>query len=207
MGKQENFMTSDNPFSPPTTSDSHATSSADYRYSGTGVYCDRGTLVLSRSKYQLPAICLKTGEPTDGTFPIQTKMLGQGQGAAIAIAGGAIGYAIARSLFGTEFDLKIPLKQDWVNPDAPTAAKMKRSWGVVAIGFALILLGIGLSLVSEAFIVLCAIGMIVGIVGLFVGGYKSSRKPYSITSFNDKFIWLDGVDKTLAMQFEPLPKT
>ena len=200
-------MNNDNPFSPPSTSDSKAFSAADYKYTGIGVYCDKGKLVLSRSKYQLPAICLKTGEPTDGTFPIQTKMLGQGQGAAIAVAGGAIGYAIARSLFGTEFDLKIPLKQYWVNPDVATAAKTKRSWGVVAIGLVLILLGIALSLVSEAFMVLCVVGMIVGIVGLFVGGYKSSRKPYSITSFNDKFIWLDGVDKTLAMQFEPLPKT
>jgi hypothetical protein len=61
-----------------------------------------------------------------------------------------------------------------------------------------------LSLVAEAFMILCAIGLLTGIVGFFLGGYKSSKKPFEITTFDSEYIWLDGVEKNLAYEFEPL---
>lgn len=194
-------MPADNPYAPPP-------SSSDYpiepKYSGMGVYCDQGVLVLSRAGHKLPAICLKTGQATDGVYPVRVRALPKARGIAIAIAFGAIGVAIARALFGTNFSLDIPLVPGWSNPKDPTPEKSKRGWGVVALGILLILVGMGLSVVSEAFLILCAVGMIVAIFGFFVGGYKSSKKPYEISNFNAKYIWLDGVDKDIAFQFELL---
>lgn len=195
-------MSTNNPYAPP---HSDSTRSIEHSYSGIGVYCDHGTLVLLRSNYKLPGICLKTGEATEGIYPIRVRALPKGKIIAIAIAGGAIGAAIAQAMLGTNFNIDVPLVPGWVNSNAPTKERTKRGWGVVGLGLLLIILGMGLSLVSEGFMILCAVGLIVGIVGLFVGGYKSSKKPYEISTFNAKYIWLDGVDKNIAYQFEPLP--
>lgn len=194
---------STNPYAPPKLTTQPP---AEVKYSGIGVYCDRGTLVLSRSNHKLPGVCLKTGQPTDGKYPIRVKTLPRGQVLAVAIAGGIIGVAIANLLFGTKFHLDIPIVPGWVNPKDPSLEKTKRGWGVVGLGLLLILLGMGLTLIAEAFMLLCAIGMIVGIVGLFLGGYKSTKKPFEISTFDAKYVWLNGVEPSIASQFEPFPR-
>lgn len=123
--------------------------------------------------------------------------------AGIAVMGGAVGLMIANSIWGKQFDLDLPLRSDWVDP---TNAKSKRGWKVVWLGFALIVIGIVLSVFSEAMIALCGIGMVVGIVGLFLGGYKSSRGPFSISNFNEDFVWIKGADQSIVNLLEPLPK-
>lgn len=195
-------MSTNNPYAPPPSSSSHP---VPCKYSGIGVYCDKGTLVLSRANHKFPAICLKTGEATDGIYPVRVRVLPKGRLYAIAIVFGILGVAMAQALFGTNFSLDVPMVHGWVNPKIPSAERSKRGWGVVGLGLLLIVLGMGLSLVSESFIILCALGMIVGIVGFFVGGYRSTKKPYEISTFNSKYVWLDGVDKEIAYQFEPLP--
>lgn len=195
-------MSTDNPYAPPL---SNFVPRSSYKYSGIGIYCDQGNVVLSRSNYKFPAVCLKTGQATDGIYPLRVRTLPRGKSVAIAVAFGAVGLAIARSMFGTNFQIDVPMVPGWVNPNAPTKEQSKRGWGAVGIGLLLIVLGIMLSLFAEVFMILCAIGLLVGIVGFFLGGYKSSKKPFEITTFDSEYIWLDGVEKNLAYEFEPLP--
>ena len=123
---------SNNPSAPPKLTTQPP---AEVKYSRIGVYCDRGTLVLSRSNHKLPAICLKTGQPTDGMYPLRVRTLPRGQVLAIAIAGGIIGVAVANLLFGTTFHLDVPIVPGWVNPKDPSLENSGGSYRVPGTKF------------------------------------------------------------------------
>lgn len=76
---------------------------------------------------------------------------------------------------------------------------------MVGVGFALILLGIVGSVFSEAMIALCGLGMVVGFAGLFLGGVKSAHGPFSITHFDQNYVWVQGANKTIVGMFEKFP--
>lgn len=192
------LMSDNNPYAPP-RSDSQETTVGEW--TGIGVFNDRGTLVLSRAGFQLPDVCLKSGEPTEKLFELNQRALPKTRAIGTFLAAGAVGLVIARSMFGEDFELKLPMRQD----SETQKEKEKRSWIVVGIGFALILLGIIGSVFAEALMALSALGMVVGIVGLFLGGVKSVNGPFSISNFNTQYLWVEGANKSVVAMFERLP--
>lgn len=160
-------------------------------------------LVISRAKHQLPSICLKTGEPTDGRFIIHEKFLPKSSTLVVGAAFGAIGYAIWKAVFGTMLHLEQPFTPGRVNPKDPSPERSKRGRSIVFSGFGILIVGIILSAFSEYFIGLAAVGMVVAVGGLIAGGFKSSKKPFAISRFDEQYIWVSGVTKSIVFQFEP----
>lgn len=197
------FMSPTNPFAPPSNPEQFQAAPGDVKYSGIGVYCDQDLLVISRAKHQLPSLCLKTGEPTDGRFIIHEKFLPKSSTFVVGAAFGAIGYAIWKAIFGTMLHLELPFTPGWINPKDPSPERSKRGRAIVFAGFGILLAGIILSAFSEYFIGLAAVGMFVAFGGLIASGFKSSKKPFAVSRFDEQFIWVSGVTKSIAYQFEP----
>lgn len=192
-----------NPYAPPAKAADEGGSAPLREYSGIGVFNDQGTLVLSREQHQFPNVCMKSGEPTEDHVQLDEVRLPRSKATAgLAITFGFIGLQIAKGLYGQHIVIDIPMRSDWVDP---SEEKSKRGWKVVWWGLGLIIAGIILSVFSEAMIGLCLIGMIVGIVGLILGGVKSTNAPFSVSDFNDHYVWVQGADRSVVEKFEVLP--
>lgn len=123
-------MSYTNPFSPPAEPFGEFPET-ERVYSHVGVFQEDGMLVLSRSRCQLPPVCMKTGEQTSDCFSLNENALPASRKVGIALFGGLIGLAIAKSIWGEQFNLNIPMRSDWVDP---AAAKSKRGWVVGGMG-------------------------------------------------------------------------
>lgn len=194
-------MSNPNPYSPPPLQDNQKANATSQRFSGIGVFSDRGTLVLARNGCRMPDLCLKSGEPTTERYRLAARVLPKSKRVTFAVLGGVIGYQIATSIWGQNFSLEIPFRANW---NDPSGKKSKRGWRIVWLGLALVILGIVLSIFSEAMIALCGIGLIVGVIGLILGGVKSAA-PFVISNFNEQYVWIEGANKTIVGMFEPLP--
>ncbi|MEM7479507.1 MAG: hypothetical protein AAF483_31360 [Planctomycetota bacterium] len=196
-------MPNTNPYSPPDLGTNNAPDNQTRVFSDSGAFEEKGKLVLLRSGYSLPDLCLKTGEPTRERFRLDTRALPQSTAVLTLLSGGVIGVLIAKALFGTHFVVDLPLKSGW---GEVSEEKSKRGWAVVGFGFVLIIVGIVASVFAEILMLLCAVGMVVAVFGFIVGGVKVTKEPFRISNYDERHIWIEGVDKNIAMMFEPLSK-
>lgn len=170
---------------------------------GIGVFRDRKSLVLSRAGFSLPDVCLKSGEPTKDRYHLKTRVLNLIPTMIFHWLLGGLGADLAARVFGTPFDLKLPLRSDW---NAPDEVRSPRGWIIVLLGIGVIVLGIGLSAVSESLMAVCVIGIVIAVIGFFVGGVTSSV-PFEIKKFNDQYVWISGVSPEALEGFELLPNS
>lgn len=174
-------------------------------YSGIGIYNDRGILALSREKHQFPDVCLKTGTPTTHRYTLNRRMLERA--APVGTPGGEVSveFLILEQLAGEQFNLRIPIAQDWLVAHGFCATRNQKGWLVTGSGLALLFLGILLTIFSPFFGVISVVGFIICIYGFFVGGVTVTQLPFRIIQLNPNFIWLEGANEDVARRFEPMP--
>lgn len=163
-------------------------------------YRDGALLMVGRWDRQLPQVCLKTGQATHHTFTLRDNFISGSLAMTACLAGGALGYQMAKKIWGEPVSILLPLDAAWLEA---AAAKTMPGWITFAIGLIVLLLTLVIAVDEVGAGYFIPAGMFIMIAGIIWVYFGSQIKacPFRVAKLSNQYIWISGVNSAVLARF------
>lgn len=193
-----------NPYASPAAIQTTRTSAPIPHRGQQNIWRDGKRVVVMGPHFSFPAVCIKTGR-LDDLQPQEQTLKHVSHGVAWMLMFGAIGLLIARSLFGQQIQLTLPVSSAWL----ANKKKHGRIGLFIALtGGALFVLGIGGMMMcspqqqdlANLLGIPAMLGMLVGLIGLIYMAIAGSVNLLTVNKMDGNLTWLDGASPEFLSQ-------